>query len=180
MDYHQKQIEIAEQTNATLGGTTHTRTEQTRTYIGKKVNGDTVVAHVHYGDEHGDGRNSLSITGEVWVKRARVGNSLEHGLVSCGIIHDDIASALPELVPYLPYHMCSTIGPMHYFSNTLYHVSDGEGKTRELGHARVTAIWPDATDEELTSPDLAQKLEQRLPQVIRGFHNVITSLGFTY
>lgn len=45
----------------------------------------------------------------------------------------------------------------------------GEGKERELDHARSSAVWPDATDEELMAPDLKEKLEARLPALMQEF-----------
>lgn len=57
---------------------------------------------------------------------------------------------------------------------------DGEGKARELDHARSTAIWPDATDDELMSPDLKERLEERLPRLMAEFQAAVESIGFTY
>jgi hypothetical protein len=56
----------------------------------------------------------------------------------------------------------------------------GEGKERELDSARHTAIWPEATDEELTAPGLKERLEARLPKLMEDFKAAIESLGFVY
>jgi len=56
----------------------------------------------------------------------------------------------------------------------------GEGKERELDHARSSAIWPDATDEELTAPGLKERLEARLPALIAEFQEAVESLGFVW
>lgn len=56
----------------------------------------------------------------------------------------------------------------------------GEGKARELDRARATAVWPDATDEELLAPDLEAKLTARLPRLLDEFRRDIEALGFTY
>jgi hypothetical protein len=56
----------------------------------------------------------------------------------------------------------------------------GEGKARELDAARNSAIWPDATDEELTAPDLKEKLLARLPALLEAFRADVESLGFTW
>ncbi len=56
----------------------------------------------------------------------------------------------------------------------------GEGKARELNSARHAAIWPDATDAELTSPDLTERLIARLPGLMKEFKAAIESLGFTF
>lgn len=58
----------------------------------------------------------------------------------------------------------------------------GEGKKRELDAARSCAVWPDATDEELSvSPqELRVKLEARLPVLLEEFHAAMTELGFNW
>lgn len=56
----------------------------------------------------------------------------------------------------------------------------GEGKKRELDHARATAIWPEATDEELTAPDLRERLIARLPGLIEAFYKDLQTLGLTF
>jgi hypothetical protein len=52
----------------------------------------------------------------------------------------------------------------------------GEGKERELDYARSSAIWPDATDEELTAPGLKERLEARLPALMEEFHKDMAKL----
>lgn len=56
----------------------------------------------------------------------------------------------------------------------------GEGKARELDKARNAAIWPDATDEDLTAPGLTARLEARLPKLMEEFKQAVESLGFVY
>lgn len=55
-----------------------------------------------------------------------------------------------------------------------------KGKVRELDEARTTALWPDATDGELTAPDLEQRLRDRLPAILTEFRAAVESLGFVY
>jgi hypothetical protein len=55
-----------------------------------------------------------------------------------------------------------------------------EGKERELDAARRSAVWPDATDAELTEPGLKERLEARLPALLDEFKTAVESLGFTY
>lgn len=55
-----------------------------------------------------------------------------------------------------------------------------EGKPRDLDAARACAIWPDATDEDLTAPELRERLEARLPGLLEEFRHAVESLGFTY
>ncbi len=58
--------------------------------------------------------------------------------------------------------------------------STGKGKARELDAARRCAVWPDATDEDLTAPGLEQRLNDRLPALMAEFKAAVESLGFTY
>lgn len=56
---------------------------------------------------------------------------------------------------------------------------EGEGKARQLDAARSSAIWPDATDEDLMQePDqLRAALGARLPGLIESFKADITKAG---
>jgi len=56
----------------------------------------------------------------------------------------------------------------------------GEGKERDLDAARRSAIWPDATDDELTAPRLKERLQARLPALLAEFRAAVESLGLTY
>jgi len=55
-----------------------------------------------------------------------------------------------------------------------------KGKPRDLDAARSCAIWPDATDEDLTAHGLRERLEARLPGLMDEFQAAMESLGFTY
>lgn len=58
----------------------------------------------------------------------------------------------------------------------------GEGKERELDLARSSAVWPEATDEQLMQEPAALKaaLEARLPALMADFKRDVESLGFIY
>lgn len=56
----------------------------------------------------------------------------------------------------------------------------GKGKERDLKAARSCAIWPEATDEDLTAPGLEQRLAERLPALMTEFKAAVESLGFVY
>lgn len=58
----------------------------------------------------------------------------------------------------------------------------GEGKARDFDAARSSAIWLDATDEQLSAePDeLRAMLAARLPALMAEFRAAVESLGFTY
>ena len=55
-----------------------------------------------------------------------------------------------------------------------------EGKERQLDAARNAAVWPDATDEDLTTPGLKERLEARLPALMQEFQIDVCNIGFTY
>jgi hypothetical protein len=58
----------------------------------------------------------------------------------------------------------------------------GEGKARELDHARSSAIWPDATDAELSQDreTLRAVLAARLPALVSDFKAAMIGCGFVY
>ena len=57
-----------------------------------------------------------------------------------------------------------------------------KSKPRDLDGARQSAIWPDATDEELSqdSETLKQALLKRLPALMKEFKHDMEALGFVY
>ncbi len=142
-----------------------------------------IRARVRYDDQCDNGHNTFAITGEIdrlEGKRWREDSG--------GCIHGEIAKHFPELAPFIKWHLCSSDGPLHYVANTVYLAGDrdcwglrrGEGKDRELSAARRAAIWPDATDEDLTAPGLEQRLEARLPALLAEFRKAVESLGFVF
>ena len=187
-----------------------------------------LIAKVRYDDECGNGHNTLAITGEIW--RAEQGQRIGRDCESCGRIHEDIAKRLPELAPYIKWHLVSSDGPMHYIANTVYHAQsyspryawvyytglqdplgiegvkerllgyekadkarEAEGqpgyrvvwdektaKEANLDHARSSAVWPEATDEELLAPGLEERLQARLPRLMEEFRAAVEALGFVY
>lgn len=58
--------------------------------------------------------------------------------------------------------------------------SYSEGKARDLDAARNSAIWPNATDEELTAPGLEERLKARLPDLLTEFRLAMESIGFEW
>jgi hypothetical protein len=58
----------------------------------------------------------------------------------------------------------------------------GTGKERDLQAARSSAIWPEATDEQLCQPkeQLEEMLKARLPKLMQEFRTMVESLGFVY
>jgi hypothetical protein len=252
-----------------------------------------IVATVQHDDRCRNGHNTFSITGEIYTPRCRRGEKTINAggqtlyLESCGCIHEEIAERIPELAPFIKWHLCGTNGPMHYIANTMHHAGDrdcwgrrpgepfrfeygvrfndvpvthtlktgfydwlqehyapgkvfsvvgiphkgslgthytlsvdgiaygdewhdcpfdheagaeefalalanchvdfvaittevSKGKPRDLDAARRAAIWPDATDEELTEPGLEQRLRDRLPALLAEFRAAVESLGLVY
>lgn len=58
----------------------------------------------------------------------------------------------------------------------------GEGKPRDFDGARSCAIWPEATDAELSvePEELKAKLWERLPALMQEFKAAVESLGMVY
>jgi hypothetical protein len=121
---------------------------------------------IRYEDSCGNGHNSFAITGTLYKGPQ---------FLAGGCLHEDIAATFPELAPLIKWHLCSSDGPMHYVANTAYFI-----RQCDLPAARYCAIWPDATDEDLTAPGLQKRLEERLPALLAEFRAAVESLGFIY
>ena len=216
--------------------------EQKRCYRAEYVdeNGDpyVLVAEVRYDDSCNNGNNTFTVTATLYAKHVQRGEPTtlhkESGrklwVNGGGCLHEDIAKRLPELAPFIKWHLCSSDGPLHYLANTLYHVEEhgpthawvyftgqsdplsigpvherligyikadearkAEGaagyrvewdtktaKSRNLEFARSTAVWPSATDEDLTAPGLKERLEARLPALLIDFRRAVESLAFVW
>lgn len=195
--------------------TTHSSRQFTKTFI-KDGRNYRIKARLRFDDEYKNGHKAFSITGDIVC-----GSGPEY---SGGCVHEEITEHFPELAKYIPWHLVSEDGPMHYFANTMYHAGDkdchglrkgeeqqlsngktglpswqlelepvparyidsetqpesvtlkyvpwvrvGGGKERDLDAARRCAVWPDATDEDLTAPGLKERLEARLPALMAEF-----------
>lgn len=57
-----------------------------------------------------------------------------------------------------------------------------DGKARELDAARRVAIWPDATEAELSLPkeELTERLKARLPDLLKRFRETVEGAGFLW
>lgn len=149
--------------------------KQVKTFGPRPIDGyganAAMTVTVRYDDQCGNGHNAFAITAE--VRRPRR-SRIEAG----GCMHAEIARLFPELAPYIKWHLVSSDGPMHYIANTVYMA--GEGKPRDLNLARQAAVWPDASDAELMSDNLAERLAARLPALMLEFKAAVESLGFVY
>ena len=82
-----------------------------------------LMVTLRFDDECGNKHNTFSITGYLTTKRKR--------FLAFGCLHEDIAETFPEFRHLIPYHLCSTDGPMYYIENTMYHakkISKLQGK----------------------------------------------------
>jgi hypothetical protein len=157
-----------------------------------------IKATVRYDDECGNGHNSFSITGEIYIPSRR-------DCEACGCLHEEIARVFPELAPFIKWHLTSSDAPMYYIENTLYWLGycgwcDGKPDSPpKLEHARSTAVWPDMPESLLSSEPLSGDrivradslkneranevrgiLEARREGLMREFREAVESLGFVY
>ncbi len=132
-----------------------------------------ITVELRYDDECNNGHNSFTLTTEIRQKDRRIRDCEAYGC-----IHDEISKHFPELQKYIKWHLCSSEGPLHYIANTLWHARDSE--SRNLDAARRCAIWPEATDDELTSQNLRELLDARLPKLLEEFQADMQELGFTF
>ena len=129
-----------------------------------------IIANVRHDDDCGNGHNTFAITGDIDRKQ---GSRWEED--SGGCIHDKIARHFPEVAHLIRWHLSSTNGPMHYVANTVYWVEQGN-----YSHARSTAVWPSATDEELAAPNLKERLEERLAALLDDFKADVEAFGLEW
>ena len=146
----------------------------TRNYT-KGENKYRITVELCFDDQCGNGHESFAITADIRENgRQYMG----------GCCHDEIAQHFPEFAPLIKWHLTSTDGPMHYVANTMYHAADldaehtwGKAKPANLEYARSTAVWPDATIEQLRDK---AALEARLPALLAEFKAAMLSAGFLW
>lgn len=133
-----------------------------------------IYVKIRYDDTCQNGHNTFSITGIIYENRV-------HRWGGC--IHKEIKKHFPNLRKFIKWHLCSSNGPLHYVANTVYHAGVTEWKKeRNFNAARSCAIWPEATDEQLSLPshELEALLVARLPKLMADFKQAIEELGFEY
>ena len=145
----------------------------------KKINYDgtdcIMSVTLRYDDEHNNGHNTFSITGSIkGGRRERFGYEIDLS----GCIHDEIKKYFPEFAHLIKWHLCGSQQPMYYIENTLYFATD----KKDFNAARESAIWEDATEEQLSLPreELKKLLFKRLPKLMKEFRHDIEALGFIY
>lgn len=110
----------------------------------------------------------------------------EHGPTMAWVYFDDKANAITkQVMKYCSiekaHDMC-LIPSKTFNSGAGYRLEKDQetAKARNLDYARASAVWPDATDEDLTAPGLEARLQARLPQLMLEFRQAVESLGLTY
>lgn len=165
---------------------------QFKTDLIKLPNNEYLEVKIRFDDQCNNKHNSFSITGtiydgdptdkgELWLDR--------HFLLG-GCIHDEIAKYTPQYAKYIKWHNTKADGPTYYIENTRFfveqylnfdyldhHYNNFKTKEEYLEAARDSAVWSDATIEELGS-ELA--LYNRLPALMQEFKTDMEELGFTW
>lgn len=141
-----------------------------------------ITAEVRHDGSCGNGHNSFAITGE--IRRLNGKRWVED---SFGALHDDIVKHFPELKPFIKWHLSTNDGPLHYIANTTFHAGNldcfgKEGKERDFDAARKCAVWPEATDKQLSLPreELTKLLEERRAKLLEEFKKDVLSLGMLF
>lgn len=104
-------------------------TTETRKVTHGALAGCFIRTHVSFDDDCGNGHHTFSITADI----ARDSSFTDRSIVSCGCLHKEVAEFFPELAHLIKWHLCSTDGPMHYISNTVYSASDRDYKGKRKG-----------------------------------------------
>ncbi len=109
--------------------------------FGPFANGkEQVKVKVRYDDTCRNGHNSLGITCDIYERGRDVGGGCNHEL---------IAKLMPEMAPFIKWHLTNTDGPMHYSANALYHVSNRDYNGLLKGEYRSFVYKVLAGDEDL-------------------------------
>lgn len=170
------------------------QSQRTRSQFKKELiqlpNKEYLEVILRFDDQCNNKHNSFYITGiiydgdptdkgELWLDR--------HFLLG-GCIHDTIVKYVPKYAKYIKWHDTNTDGPTYYIENTTFWVKEYlnfdylhnrrfDTKEEYLEVARRSAVWPDATIEELGS-ELA--MYNRLPALMQEFKADMEELGFTW
>ena len=112
----------------------------------------------------------------------------KHGPTMAWVYFDDPANGVKkQVIKYCAleeaHDMCLIPSKtFNYVSGAGYRLEkDPEtAKVSNLDHARLSAIWPDATDDDLTAPGLEERLQVRLPKLLEEFRAALVELGLTF
>ena len=123
----------------------------------------SLVVEVRWDDCCGNGHNSLGVTATMYDNRVR----REVGWVAGGCLHDKILSAVRRgLIPQevgdlIPFHLCSSDGPMHYLANVRYLAGDRDCWKKRKGEP---CGWDDFA--VVANSPIKHKLDSRLKKCI--------------
>ena len=92
---------------------------------------------LRYDDRFGNGHNTFSVTGMLYVN-----GRWDSG----GCLHELIQEHFPGYRHLIKWHLVSSDGPTHYVANTLYHVSDRDcwglrkGERRQIRNGKTRKL----------------------------------------
>jgi len=130
-----------------------------------------IRVNLQYDDSCRNGHNSFAITAEVITRESLRQKDIAAG----GCLHEDIAAVFPEYQKYIKWHLMSSSEPMYYVANTIYWIEEGN-----FNNARSSAVWPEATDEDLRLEGIKDRLNNRLESLLNEFKTAMEELGFVY
>jgi hypothetical protein len=94
---------------------------------------------------------------------------------SFGMLHDDIRERIPELVPFLKWHLTSVNkGPMHYIPNALYwagHSGFCDGKPNDppnFGAWKRTVVWGACESDKGDGSDVFEYTKEEMTAWLSG------------
>ena len=128
-----------------------------------------LVATVRYNDECRNGHNSFAITGSLYDRSGYISgesstvntDGKKLWLGSCGCLHEDIARRIPELAPFIKWHLVSSDAPMHYIANTMYHAKAIPKEQGEYFAYYTEPVTGKKTLLEIVNEDMKAKLDAR-------------------
>jgi hypothetical protein len=120
-----------------------------------------------FNDHCGNGHNSFHMTIDLYEKDR--GSWVD---VGGGSDHESVRKYFTKYARLAKWHGCTTEGPLYYFQNTKYHLTNGDLKA-----AQGTAIWPGATIDELSCET---QMKARLADLLELFRAEMETIGFTW
>lgn len=98
----------------------------------------TLTVEVRFDDNCKNGHETFAITAD--QKSRKFGYAF-------GCLHEAIAEVFPELAPLIPFHLCSTDGPMYYIANTVFHAGDRDCWGLRAGELQYDNELPAKSEE---------------------------------
>lgn len=106
----------------------NTQSNDLRYTATKTVGNEVITVKIRLNDECKNGHQDFSVTGEIYAAgKPRT----DINMISCGCIHEDIAAAFPEFIPFIRLHLSDYNGvPMYAVANGFYHLQNGFDKCK--------------------------------------------------